>query len=87
MDAHGMEMMLLSLNAPTVQAMPDPKKAGDVARRANDYLAEKVAKHPTRFQAFAAVPLQDPEAASRELLPSSICRERGWRKPPAGVHR
>ena len=27
MDRHGMQMMLLSLNAPAVQAIPDPKRA------------------------------------------------------------
>ena len=27
MDENGMEMMILSLNAPAVQAVPDPKKA------------------------------------------------------------
>lgn len=67
MDAHGMEMMLLSLNAPTVQAMPDPRVAEDVARRANDYLAEQVAKRPDRFQGLAALPMQDPDLAAREL--------------------
>jgi gamma-resorcylate decarboxylase len=67
MDKHGIEMMLLSLNAPAVQAIPDPKQAGDVARRANDYLAEQVAKRPDRFQGFAALPMQDPELAAREL--------------------
>lgn len=67
MDAHGMEMMLLSLNAPTVQAIPDPKKADDIARRANDYLAEQVAKRPDRFQGLAALPMQDPDLAAREL--------------------
>jgi gamma-resorcylate decarboxylase len=67
MDAHGIEMMLLSLNAPTVQAIPDPLKANDVARRANDYLAEQVAKQPSRFQALAALPMQEPELAVREL--------------------
>jgi gamma-resorcylate decarboxylase len=67
MDAHGMQMMLLSLNAPTVQAIPDVARAVDIARRANDYLAEQVAKRPDRFQALAALPLQDPELAAREL--------------------
>ena len=67
MDTHGIEMMLLSLNAPAVQAIPDPKQAGEVARRANDYLAEQVAKRPDRFQGFAALPMQDPELAAREL--------------------
>lgn len=67
MDAHGMEMMILSLNAPAVQAIPSPEKANEIAIRANDYLAEQVAKRPDRFQAFAALPLQDPDLASREL--------------------
>ncbi|HSV51874.1 MAG TPA: amidohydrolase family protein [Burkholderiaceae bacterium] len=67
MDANGMEMMILSLNAPAVQAIPDRTKAVEIAVRANDYLAEQVAKRPNRFQAFAALPMQDPEAATREL--------------------
>ncbi|VFR32479.1 2-amino-3-carboxymuconate-6-semialdehyde decarboxylase [plant metagenome] len=67
MDANGMEMMILSLNAPAVQAIPDRSKACEIARRANDYLAEQVAKRPDRFQAFAALPMQDPEKAAEEL--------------------
>ncbi len=67
MDEHGIEMMLLSLNAPAVQSIPDPKKAYEIARKANDYLAENVAKRPDRFQALAALPMQDPEMAAREL--------------------
>ena len=58
MDASGMQMMLLSLNAPTVQAMPDVARAADMAQRTNDYLAEQVAKRPDRFQALAALPGQ-----------------------------
>ena len=34
-----MEMMILSLNAPAVQAIPDAKRANEIARKANDYLA------------------------------------------------
>ena len=67
MDAHGMEMMILSLNAPAVQAIAEAKKANEIARRANDFLAEQVARRPRRFQGFAALPLQDPDLASREL--------------------
>lgn len=67
MDANGMEMMILSLNAPAVQAIPDRTKAIEIARRANDFLAEQVARRPDRFQAFAALPMQDPDAATREL--------------------
>ena len=67
MDRHGVAMMILSLNAPAVQAITSTARADDVARRANDYLAEQVARRPDRFQAFAALPLQDPELAIREL--------------------
>jgi 2,3-dihydroxybenzoate decarboxylase len=67
MDRYGIEMMILSLNAPAVQAIPDTARAKDVARRANDLLAEHVARRPDRFAAFAALPLQDPAAATAEL--------------------
>ena len=67
MDAHGIDTMILSLNAPAVQAITDRKKAIDISRRANDVLAEECAKRPDRFRAFAALPLQDPEAAAEEL--------------------
>ena len=67
MDEFGIEMMILSLNAPAIQAIPDAKKANDMARKANDYLADAVRKQPDRFQAIAALPLQDPDLAAREL--------------------
>jgi gamma-resorcylate decarboxylase len=67
MDEHGIDQMILSLNAPAVQAIPNHAKAIEIAKKANDYLAEECAKNPTRFKAFAALPLQDPEAAAQEL--------------------
>lgn len=67
MDAHGMERMLLSLNAPAVQAIPDPQRAAEIARRANDFLAREVAKRPARFHGLAALAMQDPDEATREL--------------------
>jgi 2,3-dihydroxybenzoate decarboxylase len=67
MDTNGIEMMVLSLNAPAVQAIPDPAKAAAVARRANDVLAEEVRKRPDRFQALAALPMQEPALAAGEL--------------------
>jgi predicted TIM-barrel fold metal-dependent hydrolase len=67
MDQNGMQMMILSLNAPAVQAIPDRNKANEIAMRANDFLAEQVAKRPDRFQAFAALPMPDPEMATKEL--------------------
>jgi predicted TIM-barrel fold metal-dependent hydrolase len=67
MDKHGVELMILSLNAPAVQAIPDVKRAIAVAKEANDVLAENVRKRPDRFAAFAALPMQDPAAAAEEL--------------------
>jgi gamma-resorcylate decarboxylase len=77
MDAHGIELMLLSLNSPAIQAIPDRTAAAELARKANDYLAEQVAKRPDRFQGFAALPLQDPEAATREII--RCVKELGFR--------
>ena len=67
MDLHGLEVMILSLNAPAVQAIADPKRAVEMARRANDYLAAEIAKRPARFRGFAALAMQDPDEAAREL--------------------
>ncbi|AII09318.1 gamma-resorcylate decarboxylase [Rhodococcus opacus] len=67
MDEHNIETMILSLNAPAVQAIPERKRAIDIARRANDVLAEECANRPDRFRGFAALPLQDPDAAAEEL--------------------
>src|SRR5260370_39083611 len=56
MDAHGIDMMLLSLNAPAVQAIPDIRKASEMARRANDYLAAEVAKRPEPVSGIRSTP-------------------------------
>jgi 2,3-dihydroxybenzoate decarboxylase len=68
MDAHGMQMMILSLNSPAVQAVYDRDRAVRVARKANDEMAEAIARNPKRFRGFAALPLQDPDAAIEEML-------------------
>ena len=68
MDAWGTAFSILSLNSPAVQGIPDAARATDVARRANDVLAEQVRRHPTRFGGFAALPMQDPDAAARDVL-------------------
>ena len=67
MDAWGTRFSILSLNSPAVQGIPDPQQAIAVAKRANDVLAEQIRRHPTRFGGFAALPMQDPDAAAREL--------------------
>ncbi|MFL4910482.1 amidohydrolase family protein [Streptomyces sp. MMS24-I2-30] len=67
MDAGGIAMQVLSLTVPGIEADPDPQRAVDNARFVNDSLAAIVDAHPTRFAAFAALPLQDPDAAVTEL--------------------
>jgi predicted TIM-barrel fold metal-dependent hydrolase len=67
MDASGVEIMIASLNAPAIQAIADVKQAAEVARQANDILAQEVAKRPDRFAAVAALPMQDPDLATSEL--------------------
>src|SRR5215470_19331082 len=67
MERNGIEYTILSLNAPAVQAILDTKRAIEVAKKANDKMAEAVVKYPKHFGAFAALPMQDPDAASREL--------------------
>jgi gamma-resorcylate decarboxylase len=67
MDANGVEIMIVSLNAPAVQAIADPRKAADIARKANEALAEMIARRPDRYRGFAALPLQDPQKACEEM--------------------
>jgi predicted TIM-barrel fold metal-dependent hydrolase len=68
MDANGIELSVLSMNSPAAQGFVEKKQAIEFSRRANDYLAEQVAKNPKRFRAFATLPMQDPEAAAKELV-------------------
>ena len=67
MDRHGIELAILSLNSPAVQGILDRSEAVEIARRANDILAQQVARHPRRFAGFAALPMQDADAAAGEL--------------------
>lgn len=67
MDESGVELAILSLNAPAIQAIADPAEAARIAARANDVLAAQVARRPDRFAGFAALPMQEPGAAAREL--------------------
>ncbi|MDX1499093.1 MAG: amidohydrolase family protein [Woeseiaceae bacterium] len=67
MDEAGIELAMLSLNAPAVQAILDRDEAIAMAEKANDRMAAAVAKHPTRYRALAALPMQDPAAAGAEL--------------------
>jgi gamma-resorcylate decarboxylase len=67
MDRGGLEVCIVSLVGPGIQAISDPRRAVETARHANDHLAENISKNPKRLQGFAALPLQDPHAAAEEL--------------------
>src|SRR5215467_14404703 len=66
MDRVGIDVEVLSLSTPNVYFAP-PERQAEVARLANDAYAELVAKHPARFKGFASIPMDDPDAALREL--------------------
>jgi 2,3-dihydroxybenzoate decarboxylase len=67
MDKTGIEYAIQSLNAPGIQGILDTGEAIALARKANDKLADTVSRHPDRYGAFAALPMQDPDAAAAEL--------------------
>jgi predicted TIM-barrel fold metal-dependent hydrolase len=59
---------VLTLSAPPVEQIADPKQAVDLARLGNDGLAELVDKYPDRFAAgVASLPMNDMDAALVEL--------------------
>jgi predicted TIM-barrel fold metal-dependent hydrolase len=67
MDRLGIERAVLSLGSNGIQDVLDPAAAVVAAREANDALARVLAAHPDRYSAFAALPMQDVDAAIVEL--------------------
>lgn len=60
-------MHVLTLSNPPIEHIADPKKAIDLAKSANDEMAELVLKYPDRFvAAVAALPMIDMEATLEE---------------------
>lgn len=66
MDAAGIDMQVVSHVQPAAQGLPAADGVA-AARRANDYLAKAVARHPERLAGFATLPTAVPEAAAGEL--------------------
>lgn len=66
MDENGVDMHVLSLVAPGVQAM-EREAAIRLARRSNDFLAGMIRRYPRRFAGLATVAPQDPAAAADEI--------------------
>lgn len=68
MDQFDDYVQILSLASPPVEVLADAKDAAELARIANDELAELVAKYPERFQAaVACISMSDPDAALEEI--------------------
>ena len=67
MDEAGINIQILSAHTPGVQNAP-VQEGIDLAYRLNKMIAEgPMATYPGRYQAYATLPLQDPEAAADEL--------------------
>lgn len=66
MDSAGIDMQVLSLNAPGVEQAEVAEQVA-IARESNDFLADVVKKNPKRFAAFASLPVAAPEQAADEL--------------------
>ena len=67
MDKAGIDLAVLSVTTPGVQAEKDTNTAIKLAREANDLLAREVQKRPQRYAGFAHLPTQDGGAAAAEL--------------------
>ncbi len=66
LDRQGIAAAVTSISAPGVHFGDDPA-ARDLARRCNELSAKLVADHPSRFGAFAILPLPDVKGALTEL--------------------
>ncbi len=67
MDEAGINVQILSAHTPGVQNLPG-QEGIDFAYRLNKMIADgPMATYPGRFQAYATLPLQDPEASADEL--------------------
>lgn len=69
MDRFGEYQQVLSLGSPPIEVFGAPAVSKDMAKLANDGMAELVAKYPDRFPAFvASLPMNDPEGLLEETV-------------------
>ena len=66
MDECGIDKQVLALTSPGVQVMAKAD-AVSFAKVANDFLADAIRRHPTRFVGMLTVAPQDPQAAAKEI--------------------
>ncbi|MBI4637191.1 MAG: amidohydrolase [Candidatus Rokubacteria bacterium] len=68
MDRHDGYVQVLTLASPPIEALGGPDLTPDLARLANDGMAEIVVRYPDRFPGFvASLPMNNPDAALREM--------------------
>ncbi len=68
MDRYDGYVQILTLANPPLEVVAGPDVSPELARLANDGMAEVVAKHPDRFPGFvASLPMNAPEAAVHEI--------------------
>ena len=66
MDKAGIDVQVLSHTHPSPEIL-EAARAIPLCQRVNDEMAEAVRRYPTRFAAFATLPVADPSAAAQEL--------------------
>lgn len=66
MDRVGIDVEVISLSTPNVFFV-EGKRQAPVATMMNDAYADLISKHPTRFKAFASIPMDSPDDALKEL--------------------
>ena len=67
MDRGGVDYVILSQSAPGMQAERDVALAERLASENNDFLAERIAHHPSRLGGFAHLSMHSPKQAAGEL--------------------
>jgi predicted TIM-barrel fold metal-dependent hydrolase len=68
MDRYEGYVQVLTLASPPLEALGGPAVTPDLARLANDGMAEIVARYPERFPGFvASLPMNNPDAALKEI--------------------
>jgi predicted TIM-barrel fold metal-dependent hydrolase len=68
MDRYEGYVQVLTLANPPIEIVAGPELSPEMARLANDSMAEIVAKHPDRFPAFvASLPMNNPDAIVPEI--------------------
>src|SRR5215204_6402069 len=68
MDRFADYVQVLSAGMPPIEALAGPGESPALAEICNDGMAELCAQHPDRFPTFiASLPLNNPDAAMREL--------------------